>query len=291
MFFNSIEFFLFFAVVFGLYVLLSRRAQNRMLLVASYIFYAAWDWRFLSLLLFSSVVDYWVGSAIGRSSDPRRRKFLVSLSLVSNLGILGLFKYAGFFSQSLQDLVGQELPQFASDIILPVGISFYTFQTLSYTIDVYRGRLEPIRDFLDFALFVSFFPQLVAGPIERASNLLPQICGERQLGWQNIKSGSWLVLWGLYKKVVIADNLGAVVDAVYRSGSEPTSGELLFATYAFAYQIYCDFSGYSDIARGIARMMGFELMLNFRLPYLAANPADFWRRWHISLSTWLRDYL
>jgi len=294
MVFNTFEFAFFFAIVFGLYLVLPQRGQNRMLLLASYVFYGAWDWRFLSLLALSTVIDYTVGLRLAASEDPRTRRAWVTLSLASNLGILGFFKYAGFFADSLSELFllfGIELPAFTLEIVLPVGISFYTFQTLSYTIDIYRRRIEPTRQFLDFALFVAFFPQLVAGPIERASNLLPQILGRREVTWEKISSGSWLVLWGLYKKVVIADNLAAVVNAVYRPASQPTSAEIVLATFAFAYQIYCDFSGYTDIARGIARMMGFNIMLNFNIPYAAVNPSDFWRRWHISLSTWLRDYL
>jgi D-alanyl-lipoteichoic acid acyltransferase DltB (MBOAT superfamily) len=188
--------------------------------------------------------------------------------------------------------IGVELPPLARNVVLPVGISFYTFQTLSYTLDIYRGRLEPTRNVIDFALFVAFFPQLVAGPIERASRLLPQIMDDRRAPtWQGISSGSWLILWGLFKKVVIADNVAKLVDGVYQSGADPTGIEVLVATYAFAVQIYCDFSGYTDIARGVARFFGIELILNFKWPFFATSPSDFWRRWHISLSTWLRDYL
>jgi D-alanyl-lipoteichoic acid acyltransferase DltB (MBOAT superfamily) len=294
MLFNTFEFWGFFALCFGLYAALPHRAQNRMLLLASYVFYAAWDWRFCSLLALSTAVDYAVGLGLGASEDPRRRRRLVSLSLCVNLGVLGFFKYANFFEESLRALLGDlgaPLPDFAFDVVLPVGISFYTFQTLSYTIDVYRRRLEPIHGLLDFGLFVAFFPPLVAGPIERAGNLLPQILERRELSWERLGSGSWLALWGLFKKVVIADNLAGVVDLVYAPGSSPTGAEVWIATYAFAFQIYCDFSGYTDIARGISRMMGFDLMLNFNLPYAATSPTDFWRRWHISLSTWLRDYL
>jgi D-alanyl-lipoteichoic acid acyltransferase DltB (MBOAT superfamily) len=294
MFFNSLEFGLFFAIVFLLYLALPWRAQNRMLLLASYLFYAAWDWRFCSLLALSTVIDFFVGRALMRNSDSRRRRQLVSLSLVANLGILGFFKYVNFFSESLVDLAavfGLHVPPFALEVILPVGISFYTFQTLSYTIDIFRRQLEPTDDFLDFALFVSFFPQLVAGPIERARHLLPQITKPRALSWEGFSSGGWLVFWGIFKKVFIADNLSPVVDAVFGNDATPTSGEIIVATWAFTYQIYCDFSGYTDIARGISRMLGFDLMLNFDIPYAAVNPADFWRRWHISLSTWLRDYV
>jgi len=292
--FNSLEFAAFLAVVLALYGLLPHRAQNRLLLVASYAFYAAWDWRFLGLIATSTLVDYAVALGISRSRDARRRRALLVLSVATNLGILGYFKYAGFFSEALGDLLaalGLSVPRLALDVVLPVGISFYTFQSLSYTVDVYRGEVEPTRDPLDFALYVAFFPQLVAGPIERGRRLLPQVLRPRRVTRGALASGAWLILWGTYKKVVVADNLAAVVDAVYAPGSDPVGAEVLAATYAFAFQIYCDFSGYTDVARGVARLMGFELMKNFDLPYLATSPADLWRRWHISLSTWLRDYL
>jgi D-alanyl-lipoteichoic acid acyltransferase DltB (MBOAT superfamily) len=294
MLFNSLEFGFFFALVFGVTLLLPLRAQNRWLLLASYVFYAAWDWRFLGLLALSTTIDYWVARAIHQAVDSKHRRALLASSVVSNLGILGLFKYADFFGTSLSRLLGTfgvELQPFLLEVVLPVGISFYTFQTLSYTIDVYRRRMAPTHDFLDFALFVSFFPQLVAGPIERASRLLPQIGARREITMVRIQSGSWLILWGLFKKVVIGDNLAPLIDAVFAPAAEPYAPEVLLATYAFAVQIYCDFSGYTDIARGLAQCLGFELMLNFDLPYLARNPSEFWRRWHISLSTWLRDYL
>jgi alginate O-acetyltransferase complex protein AlgI len=292
--FNSLEFALFFAAVFVLSLVLPHRAQNRMFLAASYLFYGAWDWRFLGLIALSTLIDFGVGLRLSSVSDPRIRKGWVTLSVVTNLGILGAFKYAGFFAESLADLLapfGVGLSPFIADVALPVGISFYTFQSLSYTIDIYRDRLEPTRDLLDFALFVAFFPQLVAGPIERARRLLPQILEPRERSFDGVSSGLWLVLWGTFKKVVIADNLAPLVDAVYAPGATPTGLEVTVATYAFAIQIYCDFSGYTDVARGTARMLGFDLMLNFRLPYFASSPAEFWRRWHISLSTWLRDYL
>ncbi len=298
MFFNSFDYAIFLFACTSFYYALQiaghHRIQNRMLLLASYAFYAAWDWRFCFLIALSTVVDYWVALAMHRSADPRQRRSLVGLSLAVNLGLLGYFKYADFFAASLAELVqhvGISLPSLALDVVLPVGISFYTFQTLSYTIDVYRKQIEPTDAFFDFALFVAFFPQLVAGPIERASRLLPQILGPREHSWQRFNSGGWLIFWGIFKKVVIADNLGRLVDMVFASSSTPTSAEMLLAAYAFTFQIYCDFSGYTDVARGTARLLGFELMLNFRLPYFARNPADLWRRWHISLSTWMRDYL
>ncbi len=294
MVFNSLEFAVFFLAVFALYHALRHRAQNLLLLVASYVFYGAWDWRFLGLIALSTVVDYAVGLQLAATDDVARRKRWLLVSLVTNLGILGAFKYFGFFADSLAGLAalgGLDLPRVTTEIVLPVGISFYTFQTLSYTIDIYRKRLQPTRGFLDFALFVAFFPQLVAGPIERASRLLPQVLSPRKPTSAGFGSGCWLILRGLFKKVVLADNLAPLADRVFESGADVTGLETLLGVYAFAWQIYGDFSGYSDMARGLARLLGFELMLNFDLPYLATSPSDFWRRWHISLSTWLRDYL
>ena len=293
MLFNELNFWIFFAVVFAAYTVLPHRAQNRMLLIASYFFYGAWDWRFLGLILFSTVVDYLVGLRMVAESNQSRRRRLLQVSLVVNLGMLGIFKYFGFFVDSFHALlhsIGYEANPITISIILPVGISFYTFQTLSYTIDIYRRELRPTRDFFDFALFVAFFPQLVAGPIERASNLLPNILTPRMVTWEAIGRGAVLCLVGLIKKVVIADGVAPSVDAVYAS-SDPSRLDIVFATWLFAIQIYCDFSGYTDIARGVAKMLGFGLMRNFAQPYFAVNPQEFWRRWHISLSTWLRDYL
>jgi D-alanyl-lipoteichoic acid acyltransferase DltB (MBOAT superfamily) len=294
MLFNSLAFFVFLALVYAVYRLLPHRAQNRWLLATSYFFYGAWDWRFLGLILLSTVLDYVVALAIAESRDPRRRKALVTTSVVLNLALLGVFKYTGFFAESLVELAalfGFELSPFTTRVVLPVGISFYTFQTLSYTIDVYRRRLEPTRDFFDFALFVAFFPQLVAGPIERAINLLPQIQAPRSVSWEKTRSGAWLILWGLFKKAVVADHCLPLTHAVFAEGADPTGLEVLFASYAFGLYAYGDFSGYSDIARGLSRLLGFELMLNFNLPYYTQSLRDFWRRWHISLSSWLRDYL
>jgi D-alanyl-lipoteichoic acid acyltransferase DltB (MBOAT superfamily) len=288
------------AVVFAAYIALGRlatgrRLQNRMLLVASYVFYGWWDWRFLSLIAFSTALDFVIAHRIARSNSEILRKRLLWLSLSVNLGMLGVFKYLGFFLDSARELalaIGLHPPTYVLEIVLPVGISFYTFQTLSYTIDVYRRELAPTDDFLDFALFVSFFPQLVAGPIERASHFLPQLLQPRTITRERIESGTWLVVWGLYKKIVIADNLGQLVDAQFAATPRDGSGAAaLLGVYAFAFQIYADFSGYTDIARGVARWMGFELSLNFRRPYFATSPQELWRRWHISLSTWLRDYL
>jgi len=291
--FDSLAFSIFFAVVLALYIPAPQPIQNRLLLAASYLFYAAWDWRFLGLLLFSTVTDWGLALRMA-GSDERGRRLLLLCSVMVNLGLLGAFKYWNFFLGSLRALltrVGVGMPDFVFEVILPVGISFYTFQSLSYTVDVYRGRLAPTRNLVDFALFVSFFPQLVAGPIERAERLLPQIASPRRLSWARAGSGTALALWGLYKKVVIADNLAPLVGEVFAPGAVPTGAEVLVAAYAFAAQIYCDFSGYSDIARGTARILGFDLMLNFDRPYWASRPSEFWRRWHISLSSWLRDYL
>ena len=293
MLFTELIFWAFFAVVGLAYLVLPHKGQNRMLLVASYVFYGAWDWRFLSLILLSTVVDYFVGAAMHRESVQARRKRLLWVSLACNLGMLAIFKYLGFFVESFQSLLssfGYQADPFMLSIVLPVGISFYTFQTLSYTIDIYRRELEPTQDFLDFALFVAFFPQLVAGPIERAKNLLPNIAKPRVLSWEDFGRGAVLCLIGLIKKVVIADAIAPSVDAVY-SSPDPTRLDILLATWLFAIQIYCDFSGYTDIARGVAKMLGFRLMRNFAQPYFAADPQEFWRRWHISLSSWLRDYL
>ncbi len=292
--FNSWPFVLFIFPVLGVYYLLPHRAQNRWLLLASYVFYGAWDWRFLGLIWLSTGVDYLIGQGIHQATDKGRRKRLLCISLLSNLGLFGLFKYFNFFvdsASSFLTFIGLPAPHSSLQFILPIGISFYTFQTLSYTIDIYRGTLKPCRSFPDFALFVAFFPQLVAGPIERAKRLIPQIEQQRSVTGTQVAEGAWLVLWGFFKKLVIADNLARYVDPVYSSPGEAHLLLLLLATYAFAYQIYCDFSGYTDIARGLAKMMGFELMKNFDQPFLAASPAEFWRRWHISLSTWLRDYL
>jgi D-alanyl-lipoteichoic acid acyltransferase DltB (MBOAT superfamily) len=303
MYFNSLHFVAFFVVVLGLAGLLRKRvcARNVFLLIASYYFYACWDWRFLSLILISTLVDYFCGLAMNAQQvDPdrppprtRRRKLILLASLVTNLGLLGFFKYFDFFATSAARLLtnlGLRADAATLDIILPVGISFYTFQTLSYTIDVYRGKITTERNLLNFAVFVAFFPQLVAGPIERASHLLPQMSRPSRITWERLCTGFYLICWGMIKKVVLADNIARVVDTMFARAS-PSGFETLVGAYAFAIQIYCDFSGYSSIARGTARCLGFDLMRNFNLPYFATNPSDFWRRWHISLSTWLRDYL
>ena len=294
MLFNSFQFLVFFAVVYAAYLVLNHRQQNLLLLLASYVFYASWDWRFLSLIWVSTAVDFFAGKRIYEAEDKSTKRLYLLLSVGTNLGLLGCFKYLDFFIESFAAFtaaIGLPLEVRLISIVLPVGISFYTFQTMSYTIDIYRGQLKPTRSILDFALFVAFFPQLVAGPIERAANLLPQLQSERKISYDDIKQGAWLVLRGYYKKVVLADNLAPFVDEVF-ARPEGTRGPLvLIGIYAFALQIYGDFSGYTDIARGIARLLGVRLRLNFRMPYFATNPRDFWSRWHISLSTWLRDYL
>jgi alginate O-acetyltransferase complex protein AlgI len=264
------------------------------------VFYGWWDWRFLSLILTSTVSVFLIGRQMGRLGqvyplDHPGRKRLMWLSVGINLGILGFFKYLNFFTDSatsLANALGLTLDPLLLKVLLPVGISFYTFQILSYTIDIYRGSLEPEENPINFAVFVAFFPQLVAGPIERASHLLPQFAGPRKITLVQIDSAVWLIVWGFYKKLVIADNLAiGIVNPAFANLAGETYVEIFSAVLAFAFQIYCDFSAYSDIARGIARLMGFELMVNFRLPYFALNPSDFWNRWHISLSSWLRDYL
>jgi alginate O-acetyltransferase complex protein AlgI len=300
MLFNSLAFAVFLPTVVALYWALPHRWQNRMLLVASYVFYGAWDWRFLGLILVSTVVDYTAGLRIhewNRSADPRadlHRKRWVTLSVATNLSILGVFKYFNFFVGSMSGLLDTLGIAFADslllEIVLPVGISFYTFQTISYSVDVYRRQLEPTRSLADFALFVSFFPQLVAGPIERARVLLPQFLQPRRFSTQQFGDGLALVFWGLFMKVFVADNLAPFVDRQFAAGGVSGFGALL-GVYAFAFQIYCDFAGYSNVARGCAKLLGLELMVNFRFPYISLDPSEFWRRWHISLSTWLRDYL
>lgn len=293
--FNSYIFWIFFPCVYGLYRLFNHRWQNYLLLVASYIFYGLWDWRFLGLLFASTTIDFFVAIALETTQTESRRKRIMLLSILVNLGILGTFKYLGFFvSQfdALMQSIGIPVSLPVLNIILPVGISFYTFQSMSYTIDVYRKELGATRNFLDFALFVSFFPQLVAGPIERASKLLPQVLQPRVHRQGDFAEGLYLVLLGLFKKIVIADNLAPIANSIFsRDVATLTGAEVLLGVYAFAFQIYGDFAGYTDVARGTAKWLGFDLMLNFRMPYFAVSPSDFWQRWHISLSSWLRDYL
>ncbi len=294
MLFHSLQFAIFFPIVYALYLVLSHRLQNRMLLVASYVFYGAWDWRYLSLIFISTTVDYLCSHRIERAVDGKRKKVFVTISIVSNLSLLGIFKYYDFFAFSFQEMmgnVGLAVYPYFLNVALPVGISFYTFQTMSYTIDVYRGKVKAAHNFFDFALYVSFFPQLIAGPIERGSRLLPQILQPRQITPEHIARGAYLFFWGMFLKVFIADNLASIVDPVFAATGPHDGGNVLLAVYAFSIQIYCDFAGYSFMAIGLGLVMGIHLMENFRRPYFAKNIGDFWRRWHISLSSWFRDYV
>jgi len=293
MLFNSTVFLEFFAAFLLLYCLCRKSlvARNGLILAGSCLFYGWWDWRFLGLLLFSGCFDFASGLLIGGSSNPRWRKLLLCLSLAVNLSILGVFKYFDFFVGSLAALLSPlHLNLRTLGLILPIGISFYTFQSLSYVIDVYRGQMEPTRSLLHYLAYVSFFPQLVAGPIERAHDLLPQFQRTLVIDNEMITEGGWLIVWGLFKKVVVADNLAPMVEMAFDNPSV-TGPAVLCGAVAFAFQIYGDFSGYSDVARGLARLLGFKLSMNFNLPYIATSLREFWRRWHISLSSWLRDYL
>lgn len=294
--FNSAVFIVFFIVTIALYFISARslRVQNLLLLVASYIFYGTWNWKYLTLILACTAVSYFTAIAVDSSTDAIRRKQWMIFCVVSNLVVLGFFKYFNFFSESAQQLfsaLGLPLSTATIQILLPVGISFYTFQALSYVVDVYRRDFPAERKFVNLALYVAYFPQLVAGPIERGTSLLPQVARPRRIRLDQVNAGLFLVIWGYFKKVVIADNMAQLADPVFNNYTQYHGTMLLIAVLAFAVQIYCDFSAYSDIARGIAKWMGFELMLNFRLPYFAITPSDFWKRWHISLSSWLRDYL
>jgi alginate O-acetyltransferase complex protein AlgI len=292
--FNSYEFLVFFAVVYGLYLVLDHRWQNRLLLAASYFFYGWWDWRFVFLLALSTGMDFTCGRMIDRFREKERKRIFLIVSVVLNLALLGFFKYFDFFAESLRDsmaALGVDLNMPMLHILLPVGISFYTFQSMGYIIDVYRGHLKASANLEEFAVFVAFFPQLVAGPISRATELLPRVRNPRIVTREKIMEGCALVFWGLFKKIYIADNCAKLVNLAFADPSAHSGASMLVAVYVFAFQIYCDFSGYSDMARGLAKMLGFELMLNFNLPYFSLNPTEFWRRWHISLSTWLKDYV
>ena len=297
MLFNSLDFAIFLPVVFLLYWFVFNRdlrLQNFLVAVASYIFYGWWDWRFLSLILFSTLVDFTIGMRLGKTENLNSRKVLLWISILVNLGFLGFFKYYNFFLDNFKSafsFFGSEINANSLHIILPVGISFYTFQTLSYTIDVYKKRLEPTSDFISFAAFVSFFPQLVAGPIERATNLLPQFYSKRTFEYSKAVDGMRQILWGLFKKIVVADNCAVLANQIFNNSAEYSGSTLLLGAISFTFQIYGDFSGYSDIAIGTSRLFGFNLMQNFAFPYFSRDIAEFWRRWHISLSTWFRDYL
>ncbi len=297
MLFNSIDFAIFLPVVFVLYWFLTNnnlKLQNLLLVVASYLFYGWWDWRFLSLILFSTLVDYFVGLKLFKQANQTKRKILLYTSIIVNLGFLGFFKYFNFFLDSFISafsFFGTEIQANSLNIILPVGISFYTFQTLSYSIDVFKRKLEPTKDFIAFSAFVSFFPQLVAGPIERATNLLPQLFRKRHFEYNNALQGISQIVWGLFKKIVIADNCALIINEIFDDYSNYSGSTLLLGAVLFAFQIYGDFSGYSDIAIGTARLFGFRLKQNFAYPYFSRDFGEFWRRWHISLNTWFRDYL
>jgi len=297
MLFNSLEFLIFLPTVFVLYWFIFKnqlRAQNILLLLASYIFYGWWDWRFLTLIIASTFLDYFIALQLGKTDISKKRKLLMGISLVGNLGMLGFFKYYNFFVSSWIEAwssVGITMEASTLNIILPVGISFYTFQTLSYTIDVFKKEMQPTKSFIDFAAFVTFFPQLVAGPIERAAHLLPQFYKNRTFSYQYAVDGVKLIIWGMFKKVVVADNCAFFVNKIFENPEGYSSGELFVGMVFFAFQIYGDFSGYSDIAIGLSKLFGFDLMVNFKFPYFSRDIAEFWRRWHISLSTWFRDYI
>lgn len=296
MLFNSLVFVGFFAIAYGGYLVLQDRlqSQNAWLLAASWLFYGYWDHRFLALLILSSSIDFFTGGRIHAAATPRGRKSWLLVSLASNLTILGFFKYFGFFAESLIDLfalLGVRLDAPTLQFLLPVGLSFYSFQAIAYAIDVYRGELKPVTSYLDYAVFIAFFPHLVAGPIQRTNVLLKQVMEPRVIQWPQVHAGVWLIIWGFFKKLVIADNAAGIANAVFNEHERYAGLDPLLGVLAFTLQIYGDFSGYTDIARGLAKLMGFELPLNFRIPYFAINPSDFWKRWHISLSSWLRDYL
>ena len=297
MLFNSIDFAIFLPIVFILYWFVMHKnlkLQNFFIVVASYVFYGWWDWRFLSLILFSTLVDYVIGVKLSTQENQTKRKALLWTSIIVNLGFLGFFKYYNFFLDNFItafSFFGTEIKANTLNIILPVGISFYTFQTLSYSIDVYRRKLEPTKDFIAFSAFVCFFPQLVAGPIERATHLLPQFYKKRKFDYTLAVDGMRQILWGLFKKIVIADNCAVFANQIFNNSADMNGSTLVLGALFFTFQIYGDFSGYSDIAIGTSRLFGFDLMRNFNFPYFSRDIAEFWRRWHISLSTWFRDYL
>ena len=294
MLFNSFEFFVFFPLVFVLFFSIPHKYRWALLLAASCVFYMYFVPVYIFILLFNILIDYWAAIKISKSKKQQTRKLLLVLSIIANLGVLATFKYFNFFVDNtsiLEQIFGWELNLRYLDLILPIGLSFYTFQSMSYTIEVYRKQQEPETHFGIFALYVTFFPQLVAGPIERPQNMLHQFKTERYFDYSRVSSGLQQMLWGFFKKLVIADNLSVMVDAAYANPTEQSGLTVLLATYFFAFQIYCDFSGYTDIAIGASKVLGFKLMDNFRVPYLSSSIKEFWARWHISLSTWFRDYL
>jgi alginate O-acetyltransferase complex protein AlgI len=297
MLFNSIDFAIFLPIIFILYWFATKgslRLQNILLLVSSYFFYACWDWQFLFLLIFSTLLDYYTGIKIHKATNQRNKLFWLWLSIGINLGFLGVFKYYNFFAESFADgltLLGLNSNLGSIQIILPVGISFYTFHGLSYVIDIYKNRIKPERNFIDYSVFVSFFPLLVAGPIERATHLLPQILKKRDFNYYKAVDGLRQILWGLFKKIVIADNCAEFANIIFNNSADYSGSTLVLGALFFTFQIYCDFSGYSDIALGTARLFGIELLKNFAFPYFSRDIAEFWRRWLISLSSWFKDYL
>ena len=297
MLFNSIDFAIFLPIVFILYWFAAKenlKLQNILLLVSSYFFYACWDWRFLFLLIFSTLLDYFTGIKIHEATNKRKKVFWLWLSISVNLGFLGVFKYYNFFAESFADglsLLGMKANLGSLQVILPVGISFYTFHGLSYVIDLYKNRIKPERNFIDYSLFVSFFPLLVAGPIERATHLLPQMIKKREFDYSKAVDGLRQILWGLFKKIVIADNCAEYANTIFNHSAYYSGSTLVLGALFFTFQIYCDFSGYSDIAIGTARLFGIELLRNFAFPYFSRDIAEFWRRWHISLSSWFKDYV
>lgn len=296
MLFNSFEFLIFLPIVFLAYWLLSKKAlkmQNGLILIASYYFYGWWSWKFMGLLALCTFLDYIYGFAVANPNKSKAKIFLW-LSIINNLGILAVFKYYNFFAKEFSHLIslfGLSVNPIILEIGLPVGISFYTFHGMSYIFDIYRGEQKPVKSFIDYAVFVSFFPLLVAGPIERAGHLLPQIQKLRKFNYRQATEGCRLILWGLFKKVVIADSLSPIVDTLFANYNNYDAYSLIIGAIAFSFQIYGDFSGYSDIALGTAKLFGFELLSNFKFPYFSRNIAEFWRRWHISLSSWFKDYL
>jgi alginate O-acetyltransferase complex protein AlgI len=294
MLFYETSFIFSFIAFFAIYIFARDRYKNSLIVMASYLFYAMWDWRFLSLLILSTIVDYCISNLMKDDAPQKRNKKLLMVSIAVNIGVLAIFKYYNFFAEGFSLLFqgfGIEVSPFFLDVALPAGISFYTFQTLSYTIDVYRKDIRAEKNFVNFAAYVAFFPQLVAGPIERAGNLLVQINSVRTINISNFFVGVRLFGWGAFKKVVIADNLSNLVDPIFANPASYDSTSLIIAIYGFAFVIYCDFSGYSDMARGLAKMIGFDLSINFNLPYFSKNLTEFWRRWHITLSNWIRDYV
>jgi D-alanyl-lipoteichoic acid acyltransferase DltB (MBOAT superfamily) len=297
MLFNSIGFAIFLPIVFFLYWFASKdnlKHQNLLLIIASYFFYACWDWRFLFLLIFSTLLDFYSGSKIANSDKIQQKRFWLFLSIIINLGFLGIFKYYNFFAGSFIDALsylGIKADYNSINVILPVGISFYTFHGLSYVLDIFNGKIKPEKNFINYSLFVSFFPLLVAGPIERATHLLPQIVKKREFEYSKAVDGLRQIVWGLFKKIVIADNCAGLANEIFNNSGNYSGSTLVLGAVFFSFQIYCDFSGYSDIALGTARLFGIELLRNFAFPYFSRNIAEFWRRWHISLTTWFRDYL